>query len=65
MKKIIALLAFALILVSACSQVEDEDSIKAKKIIDYHKKKFDALPLSGKIVDGLGGIAAVVRYKIE
>ena len=40
-------------LISACAQNEDQDAIKAKKIIEYHKKKFDSLPLSGKLVNGV------------
>ena len=42
-----------LFLFSSCSPREDEDTIKAKKIIDYHKKKFDNLPLSGKVTNGV------------
>lgn len=53
MKKIILILVLGIFLISACSQKEDEDTIKAKKIIDFHKKKFDGLPLSGKVVDGV------------
>lgn len=51
MKKIIPTLTLMLFLLSACS-FEGTDAAKAKKLIDYHKKKFDSLPLSGKIVDG-------------
>ena len=50
MKKIILIIALALLL-SACST--DEDAIKAQKIIKYHKEKYDSLPLSGKLVDGI------------
>ena len=53
MKKIISILIILAFLVSACSPKEDEDTLKAKKIIEYHKNKFDNLPLSGKVVDGI------------
>ena len=52
MKKTIIFLLVMAVLISACAPKEDEDAIKAKKIIEYHKKKFDNLPLSGKIANG-------------
>ncbi|HLC49962.1 MAG TPA: hypothetical protein VJI97_00875 [Candidatus Nanoarchaeia archaeon] len=52
MKKIIVILVFAIFLISSCSQ-RGTDAAKAKKLIDYNKKKFDSLPLSGKIVNGI------------
>jgi len=53
MKKII-FVVFVIFLVSSCTTVsEDNDTIKAKKLIDYNKMKFDSLPLSGKVVDGV------------
>ena len=52
MKKIIIFMAFAVLLISACSS-QDSDSIKAKKIIEYHKKQFDGLPFSGSVKDGV------------
>lgn len=52
MKKIIFIILVVVFSISACSPKEDPDTIKAKKIIEYHKNKFDNLPLSGKIVDG-------------
>jgi|GEM_PF-3282510 cytochrome c oxidase subunit 2 len=51
MKKILLILVVALF-VSSCSS-QDQDASKAKKIIDYHKKKFDSLPLSGRVADGV------------
>ena len=53
MKKTISILIILAFLVSACAQKEDGDTLKAKKIIEYHKNKFDNLPLSGKVVDGI------------
>ena len=53
MKKAVLILLLVVFLFSACSPKEDEDALKAKKIIDYHKKKFDNLPLNGKIMDGV------------
>lgn len=53
MKKAISILIMLVFLISACAQKEDQDTIKAKKIIEYHKKKFDSLPLSGKLVNGV------------
>ena len=52
MKKTIIFLLVMAVLISTCAPKEDEDAIKAKKIIEYHKKKFDNLPLSGKIANG-------------
>src|SRR3989338_6153608 len=52
MKKIIAFLFIIIFLLSSCSPKEDQDTSKAKKIIEYNKKKFDSLTLSGKVVDG-------------
>ena len=52
MKKIIVILVFAIFLISSCSQ-RGTDAAKAKKLIDYNKKKFYSLPLSGKIVNGI------------
>src|SRR3989344_4176604 len=53
MKKTIIFLFIAMVLISACAPKKDDDTIKAKKIIEYHKNKFDNLPLSGKIVNGI------------
>ena len=53
MKKSLIILIIITFLLSACSQKEDEDTIKAKKIIEYHKNKFNNLLLSGEIVDGI------------
>ena len=62
-RTIIFLMALAFI-ASSCSVREDKDIIKAKKIIEYHKKKFDNLPLSGKIVDGVREInVKAVQYR--
>ncbi|MBI2658292.1 cupredoxin domain-containing protein [Candidatus Woesearchaeota archaeon] len=52
MKKIIMVLVLATFIISACSK-EDDDTAKARKIIEYHKKKFDSLPLSGKVINGV------------
>src|SRR3989338_2977166 len=53
MKKTIIFLFIAMVLISACAPKKDDDTIKAKKLIEYHKNKFDNLPLSGKIVNGV------------
>src|SRR3989338_5940575 len=53
MKKTIIFLFIAMVLISACAPKKDDDTIKAKKLIEYHKNKFDNLPLSGKIVNGI------------
>lgn len=53
MKKIFLFLLLIIFLIISCSQKEDEDTLKAGKLIDYHKKKFDNLPLSGKVVNGV------------
>ena len=52
-KKLFLILIIIIIFISACSKKEDDDALKAKKIIEYHKKKFDNLPLSGKIINGI------------
>lgn len=52
MKRIIIFLLIAVFLIGACSR-DDEDTAKARKIIEYHKNKFDSLPLSGKTVNGV------------
>ena len=52
MKKILLILVIFIFLFGACSK-KDADTIKAKKIIEYNKKKFDNFPLSGKIVNGV------------
>src|SRR3989338_8631850 len=66
MKKILLVLFTLVFLVSACSPKEDEDTLKAKKIIEYHKKKFGNLPLSGKIVDGVREIEVKsIQYRWE
>ena len=51
MKKLFFALALIFVFISACAPKEDGDTAKAKKLIDHHKKKFDSLPLSGKIVN--------------
>ncbi len=53
MKKIFFIFVLLVFLISACAQKKDNDTINAKKIIEYHKKKFDNLPLSGKVVNGV------------
>ena len=56
MKRIIAILTFTLLLLLAsCSSTnqQDLDIEKAQKIMDYNKKKFDNLALSGKVVNGI------------
>jgi|SRR3989338_562985 len=53
MKKIILILMLAIVFMSACASKEDEDTTKARKLIEYHKAKFDSLPLSGAMVDGI------------
>lgn len=64
--KIVIILALVLFLFSSCSPKEDQDAIKAKKIIEYHKKKFDSLPMSGKIVDGIREVEVKAsQYKWE
>src|SRR3989338_4076237 len=66
MKKILLILVVLVFLVSACSPKENEDTLKAKKIIEYHKTKFDSLPLSGKIVDGAREIEVKsIQYRWE
>lgn len=66
MKKIISILLLIIFLVSACAQKEDEDTGKAKKIIEYHKNKFDNLPLSGKVVNGMREIEVkAFQYRWE
>ena len=65
MKKIIAVLVLVAFFISSCSK-EDEDTLKAKKIIEYHKKKFDNLPLSGKVVNGFREIEVkAIQYRWE
>jgi cytochrome c oxidase subunit 2 len=49
---VIVFIFFAL-LISSCSKKEDEDTMKARKIIEYHMRKFDSLPLSGELVNGV------------
>ena len=64
--KILALCLLLAFFISACSPKEDEDTLKAKKIIEYHKKKFDNLPLSGKVVDGAREIELKsIQYRWE
>ena len=41
MKKIILILMLAIVFMSACASKEDEDTTKARKLIEYHKAKFD------------------------
>ena len=53
MKKLFFALALIFVFISACAPKEDGDTAKAKKLIEYHKNKFDNLPLSGKVVDGI------------
>ena len=66
MGKIMLIFILSVLLISACSQKEGEDTIKAKKIIEYHKKKFDNLPLSGKIIDGAREIELKsIQYRWE
>ncbi len=66
MRKIFTILLILIFFVSACTQKEDEDTIKAKKIIEYHKKKFDNLPLSGKIVNDVREIELKsIQYRWE
>ena len=66
MKKITFSVLILIFLVSACSPKEDEDAIKARKIIEYNKNKFESLPLSGKIIDGVREInIKAVQYRWE
>lgn len=66
MKKIIFSILILVFLVSACSPKEDEDTIKARKIIEYNKNKFDNLPLSGKMINGVREInIKAVQYRWE
>ena len=65
MKKIIIGMLLLIFLISACSK-EDEDTLKAKKLIEYHKTKFDNLPLSGKIVNEIREIEVkAIQYRWE
>lgn len=54
MKKLLffVIIALMLLLISSCAK-EDSDTMKAKKIIGYHKTKFDSLPLSGTVANGV------------
>ena len=52
MKKMILAFAIALLLIAGCAKKEDQDTLKARKIIDYHMKEFDSFPLSGSVIDG-------------
>ncbi|MEK6983100.1 MAG: cupredoxin domain-containing protein [Nanoarchaeota archaeon] len=66
MKKILIILTLLAFFVTACSQKEDEDTLKARKIMEYHKKKFDNLPLSGRIVNGMREIEIkAMQYRWE
>jgi len=53
MKKLFFVLALIFVFISACAPKEDGDAAKAKKLIKYHKNKFDDLPLSGKVIDNI------------
>ena len=52
-KPILIIWIILLFLIGACSPKEDSDTLKAKKLIDYNNHKYDTLPLTGKIVDGV------------
>ncbi len=53
MKKIIyTIIVFLLIILSSCDK-GDIDSANAKKLLGYNREKFDKLPLSGKVVNGV------------
>src|SRR3989338_3982933 len=52
-KLIFIALVLLLIFVSACSQKEDLDTANARKLIEYNKQKFDSLPLTGQVVNGV------------
>lgn len=66
MKKIIVILALSIIFASACSLKGNDDMAKAKKLIDYNKKKFDSLPLSGKVLNGVREIELkALQYRWE
>jgi cytochrome c oxidase subunit II len=66
MKKIIIALGLLLVLINACSPAESQDTVKARKIIEYHKSKFDNLQLSGKIVEGVREIEVkAMQYSWE
>ena|SRR3989338_961364 len=67
MKKIAFIaVVLALFLISSCSTREDEDTLKARKLIEYQKNKFDSLPLSGKIVNGVREIEVrALQYRWE
>lgn len=65
-KTIFAGFILLLFLLSSCSQKEDEADLKAKKIIEYHKTKFDSIPLSGKMVNGVREInVKALQYRWE
>lgn len=66
MKKITLIAVLLIIFVSACSSKENEDMEKARKLIDYNKKKFDSLPLSGKVLNGVREIELkALQYRWE
>lgn len=52
MKKLIFILSILAALIGSCSSI-DSDAVKAKKIIEFHKVKFNNLPLSGAVVGGI------------
>ena len=52
MKKAAILMILLVFLASSCSNAND-DALKAKKIVEYHKKEFENLPLSGRLADGV------------
>lgn len=66
MKKIFLFLLLIIFLIGACAPKEDEDTTKARKIIEYHKNKFDNLPLSGKVINGAREIEVKsIQYRWE
>ena len=66
MKKISFIFVLLVFLISACTQKENQDTLNAKKIIEYHKKKFDNLQLSGKIVNGVREVdVKAIQYRWE
>ncbi|MBI2139945.1 cupredoxin domain-containing protein [Candidatus Woesearchaeota archaeon] len=38
---------------SGCGRLEDSDTLKARKVLNYHQGKFDNEPVSGKLEGGV------------
>ena len=53
-KTIFAIFVLSLVFINACNKVsEDTDTPNAKKLLAYNKEKFDKLPLTGNLVNGV------------